>query len=130
MKNDTISVVCAIIIYNGKILAVQRGTQMSLPLKWEFPGGKIEDNETEEDCIKREIMEELNIEILLLKKLSNSFYEYPTISIKLIPFVAQYLSAEIIIKEHLSYQLLNLDELSNLDWAAADVPIVKELQSI
>jgi 8-oxo-dGTP diphosphatase len=130
MKNKTIAVVCAIIILNDKILAVQRGPQMSLPLKWEFPGGKIEENETEEACIKREIREELNIEILLLKKLSSSFYQYPNIRIDLIPFVAQYLSGEIVLKEHQSYQLLTLAELNNLDWAEADIPIVKELQQL
>ena len=130
MKNETITVVCAIIIFKEKILAVQRGPQMSLPLKWEFPGGKIEKNETEEACIKREIKEELNIEILLLKKLSPSFYQYPKISIELIPYVAQYHSGDIVLKEHQSYQLLKLDELSILDWAEADIPIVKEIQSI
>jgi 8-oxo-dGTP diphosphatase len=103
---------------------------MNLPLKWEFPGGKIEKNETEEACIKREIKEELNIEITLLKKLSTSFHEYPNISIELIPFVAQYLSGDIVLKEHQSYQFLKLAELSNLDWAEADIPIVKQLQSI
>ncbi len=130
MKNKTIAVVCAIIIYNEKILAVQRGPTMSLPLKWEFPGGKIEKNETAEACIKREIKEELNIEILLLKKLSTSFYKYPNISIELIPFVAQYLSGDLVLKEHQNFQLLSLAELNNLDWAEADLPIVKELQAI
>lgn len=130
MVSNIIRVVCAIIIYNEKILAVQRGHQMSLPLKWEFPVGKMEENETEEDCIKREIKEELNIEILLLKKLTNSFYKYPNLSIELIPFVAQYISGEIVLTEHQSYQLLNLNELGNLDWAEADLPIVKELQTI
>lgn len=128
MRKDTIAVPCAIIIYNEKILAVQRGPQMSLPLKWEFPGGKKEENETEEACIKREIREELNIEILLLKKLTSSVFHYPNISVELIPFVAQYLSGELTLKEHQSYQLLTLSELNNLDWAEADLPIVKELQ--
>ncbi len=130
MKNDTVAVVCAIIIFNEKLLAVQRGPQMSLPLKWEFPGGKIEENETEEACIKREIREELNIEILLLKKLSSSFYKYPNINIELIPYVAQYLTGEIVLKEHQSYQLLTLAELNNLDWAEADLSIIKELQQL
>jgi 8-oxo-dGTP diphosphatase len=128
VRKDTIAVPCAIIIYNEKILAVQRGPQMSLPLKWEFPGGKKEENETEEACIKREIREELNIEILLLKKLTSSVFHYPNISVELIPFVAQYLSGELTLKEHQSYQLLTLSELNNLDWAEADLPIVKELQ--
>jgi 8-oxo-dGTP diphosphatase len=130
MTKSTISVVCAIIIYQEKILAVQRGPNMALPLKWEFPGGKIELNETEEACIKREIREELNIEILLLEKLSNSYYDYPNFSINLIPFVAQYISGELMLKEHKSYQLLTLGELDSLDWAEADLPIVKELQKI
>lgn len=130
MKNDYIQVVCAIIIWKEKILVVQRGHQMSMPLKWEFPGGKIEKNETYEACLKRKIKEELNIEILLLKKLSAAFYKYQNINIELIPFVAQYLSGEIILKEHKSFKLLSLTELNCLDWAEADLSIVKELQSI
>ena len=130
MRNESIVVVCAIIIYNEKIIAVQRGYQMNLPLKWEFPGGKIELNETKEQCIKREIREELNIEIILLKQLKPCLYNYPNMKIELIPFVAQYLSGEIILKEHLCYKLLSLAELNNLDWAEADLLIVKELQSI
>ena len=59
---------------------------MKLPLKWEFPGGKIEPHETEEECIKREIKEELNIEISLLKRLTPTSFDYPKISIELIPF--------------------------------------------
>lgn len=72
----------------------------------------------------------MNIEILLLKKLSTSFYKYPNISIELIPFVAQYLSGDLVLKEHQNFQLLSLAELNNLDWAEADLPIVKELQAI
>lgn len=121
-------VACAIILINDKILVVQRGEKMNLPLKWEFPGGKIEPNESEEECIRREIKEELTIEIVLLKKLSTTFFEYPNIKIELIPFVAQYLSGKLTLKEHKSYRLLTLSELSNLDWAEADLPIVKELQ--
>jgi 8-oxo-dGTP diphosphatase len=124
-----LQVTCAVILIDNKILAVQRGEQMKLPLKWEFPGGKIEPNESEEECIKREVKEELNIEIVLLKKLSNSFHDYPNFSIELIPFVAQYLSGKLVLKEHQSYQLLKLAELGNLDWAEADIPIVKQLQS-
>ena len=124
-----LQVTCAVILIENKILAVQRGEQMNLPLKWEFPGGKIEPNESEEECIKREVKEELNIEIVLLKKLSTSFHVYPNYSIELIPFVAQYLSGTLVLKEHQSYKLLKLSELGNLDWAEADIPIVKQLQS-
>jgi 8-oxo-dGTP diphosphatase len=99
---------------------------MKLPLKWEFPGGKLELNENEIDCIKREIKEELNIEIEVLNKLSNSIFDYGTFKINLIPFIANYISGEILLLEHKEYKLLDKSELYNLDWAEADLPIVEE----
>lgn len=67
-----INVTCAIIYFNDKILVTQRSEKMKLPLKWEFPGGKLEEDESEIDCIKREIREEIreeiNIEIEILKQ--------------------------------------------------------------
>jgi 8-oxo-dGTP diphosphatase len=99
---------------------------MKLPLKWEFPGGKLEDNESEIDCIKREIKEELNIEIDVISQLSNSVFDYETFKINLIPFIANYVSGEIILSEHKDYKLLDKSELLNLDWAEADLPIVEE----
>lgn len=121
-----INVTCAIILIDSKILATQRSEKMKLPLKWEFPRGKLEENESEIDCIKREIKEELNIEIDVLKKLSNSVFDYKTFKINLIPFVANYISGEIILSEHKDCKLLYKSELLNLDWADADIPIVEE----
>lgn len=69
-----LKVTCAIIIVKDKILVTQRSEKMKLPLKWEFPGGKIEGNESEIDCVKREIKEEINIEIEIIRKLSNKSY--------------------------------------------------------
>ncbi|WP_395045114.1 (deoxy)nucleoside triphosphate pyrophosphohydrolase [Flavobacterium sp.] len=121
-----IKVVCAIILVDNKILVAQRSKNMKLPLKWEFPGGKLEQNENEIDCIKREIKEELNIEIEVLKKLSNSIFDYGTFKINLVPFIANYISGEILLLEHKDYKLLDKANLLNLDWAEADLPIVKE----
>ncbi|MCZ2394227.1 MAG: (deoxy)nucleoside triphosphate pyrophosphohydrolase [Chitinophagales bacterium] len=121
-----IIVTCAIIESNNKVLVVQRSGSMKLPLKWEFPGGKIENIETEEDCIKREIREELNLEIELVKKLTSSIFDYPEISIELIPFVAKQIGGQIKLNEHVDFKYLEKLELMNLDWAEADVPIVKE----
>ena len=121
-----INVTCAIILINGKILVAQRSEKMKLPLKWEFPGGKLEEDENEIDCIKREIKEEINIEIEILRRLSISYYDYGPFKIKLIPFLANYISGDIQLSEHNDYRLLDKSELLNLDWAEADIPIVEE----
>ena len=125
-----LKVTCAIITIDGKILAVQRSRIMSLPMKWEFPGGKIEPAETEMECIQREIREELNIEIKLLDRLQPSVHRYPTFTIELIPYTAHYVSGQLQLKEHNRYVLLNRDELSTLDWAEADWPIVQEVMRL
>lgn len=122
----TIPVTCAIIHFNDKVLAVQRSKTMKLPLKWEFAGGKIESGESEIDCTKREILEELNITINIKKRLTPVIHEYPDFKIKLIPFVAEYVSGELKLKEHCNFVLANNEELINLDWAEADLPILKE----
>ena len=121
-----IPVTCAIIQFDDKILAVQRSETMKLPLKWEFAGGKIEAGESEVDCIKREIFEELNIQIDLRERLTPVTHQYPNFKIKLIPFTAEYLSGELKLKEHCNFVLANKEELINLDWAEADSPIFKE----
>jgi 8-oxo-dGTP diphosphatase len=121
-----IKVTCAIILFNSKIIVTQRSENMSLPLKWEFPGGKLEENESELECIKREIKEELNIEIDVVNQLSNSIFDYGTFKINLIPFIANHISGEILLTEHKNYKLLDKTNLLNLDWADADIPIVEE----
>lgn len=121
-----IQVACAIIILEEKILVVQRSDTMSLPLKWEFPGGKIESGESDEECIKREIIEELNIKIELISRLTPSRHNYPDFQIELIPFLAKYIDGVIKLTEHKKYLLLKKYELSDLDWAEADIPILNE----
>lgn len=121
-----IKVTCAIIEFENLVLTVQRSSSMSLPLKWEFPGGKIENDESEEECVLREIKEELNLEIAILKRLNSSIFDYPNISIELIPFIAKQVSGQIILNEHAAFKYIEKEELLNLDWAEADIPIVKE----
>ncbi|WP_368506597.1 MULTISPECIES: (deoxy)nucleoside triphosphate pyrophosphohydrolase [unclassified Tamlana] len=121
-----IPVTCAIIQFEEKVLAVQRSETMKLPLKWEFAGGKVEPGETEADCIKREILEELNIKIKVEKRLTPVIHEYPDFKIKLIPFMAEFVSGELKLSEHRDFVLADKKDLSNLDWAEADLPILKE----
>lgn len=120
-------VACAIIKNTkGEILVTQRSTSMRLPLKWEFPGGKVEENETAEECLFREIKEELDIEITVLKRLTSINYHYDDFSIHLIPFICMMSSGTIKLSEHSNYLWLETKNLKNLDWAEADVPILED----
>ncbi|MDN3670711.1 (deoxy)nucleoside triphosphate pyrophosphohydrolase [Echinicola jeungdonensis] len=121
-----IAVTCALIIKDGLVLAVQRGTKMKMPLKWEFPGGKMENGESEQSCLAREIKEELNLEIEIGDKLSEVVYDYPDFTIRLIPYICRIQSGELVLTEHRSHQWLEKEELLDLDWAEADLPIVRD----
>lgn len=125
-----INVTCAIIIKDNNILVAQRSEKMKMALKWEFPGGKLESGETEIECIIREIKEELNIDIVIVKELQNRIYDHGDYKINLIPFVAHYSSGDIRLTEHKQFRLLKLSELLDLDWAEPDLPIVKELLNL
>jgi 8-oxo-dGTP diphosphatase len=125
-----LQVTCAIIENNGKILCAQRSEKMKLPLKWEFPGGKIEERESLKACLKREIREELGIEIDILEQLPSFEHSYSAdFSIELFPFRCKILSNEIHLAEHKQIKWLSLEELEKLDWAKADVPIVNYLKT-
>ena len=93
-------VTCAIIERDGLVLAVQRSATMSLPLKWEFPGGKIDGNESHEDCLRRELLEELGLRAAIRRSLPPSSYQYPTFGITLYPFICSIESGEPELREH------------------------------
>ncbi len=121
-----IEVTCAIILDSqNRLFVAQRSAVMSLPLKWELPGGKVESNETLEDCIIREIKEELNIDIQIVEQIEFNIHSYPSITIKLIPFICRYLSGDVLLKEHANFKWVTNNDLLDLDWAEADIPIIK-----
>lgn len=121
-----ILVTCAIIEHNHKVLCVQRSEKMDLPLKWEFPGGKVEDMEHLEKCIKREIKEELGVKVSVIEQLPSNTHCYsPKKVIKLIPFRCSLQTFEIELKEHSKKKWSRVLDLENFDWAEADFPIVQ-----
>lgn len=124
----TIDVVCALLIRNGCVLCAQRSERMALPLKWEFPGGKLELNELPEAALKREILEELGVEIEIGSPLQISEHSDDGVrTIRLIPFLARIIDGnEPKAHEHSEIRWVPNSELMQLDWAAADVPIVLE----
>jgi len=121
-----LQVTCAIIEHANKVLICQRSASMKLPLKWEFPGGKIEAGESKEDCLFREIKEELNIDIAIAGALTMVEHHYPGFSIRLYPFVCRLTTGELKPAEHAQAIWVDVMELPKYDWAEADLPIVSE----
>ncbi len=120
-----IHVSCAIIEREGRILAAQRSELMSMPLKWEFPGGKIREGELPDSCLERELVEEMGIQVSVRNPLPTTTHHYPSFTITLYPFVCSIRSGEITLHEHAACIWLTPEELASLDWAAADVPVVE-----
>lgn len=125
-----LEVTCAIIFKENKVLSAQRSANMKLPLKWEFPGGKVEPDETKEECLFREIKEELNIEITVSKELTTVEHHYPDFSLYLYPFICEFKSGKLEAKEHSQVKWERIENLMEYDWAEADVPVVKELMEL
>jgi 8-oxo-dGTP diphosphatase len=117
-------VCCAVIIRDGKMLAVQKGPKSSHPWKWEFPGGKIHPMESPVQCIVREIEEELMIRITILQQLESIEFDYGLKPLCLIPFVSHILSGEIQLTEHANMRWMDLKEWESLDWAEADRQLI------
>ena len=119
-----IEVVAAIIHQEGRILATQRGYGEYKGL-WEFPGGKIEAGETEEQAIVREIREELGVEICAEKKVCTVEYDYPAFHLTMHCLWCHIASGAIELKEHQSAQWLAPEELHSVEWLPADVEVVR-----
>lgn len=120
-------VVCALIVDDDeRVLAARRSPSMDLPGKWEFPGGKVEPGETPEAALIREIKEELDLAVRVSATLPDYVHHYKEKSIRLIPFVCSVVSGKVSLKEHESWNWFNCNELQQLDWAEADIPILKE----
>lgn len=122
MKN--LQVACAIIELDGKVLAAQRSERMSLPLKWEFPGGKIKERETPEECLVREVMEELGLKVTVGLPLRKVSHAYAGFFVTLYPFICTIDAGALTLHEHKTVRWLPPDGLASLDWAAADLPII------
>jgi 8-oxo-dGTP diphosphatase len=121
-----IHVTCAIIERDELVLAAQRSDTMSLPLKWEFPGGKIRQGESPEACLIREIDEEMGVKVVIAGPLKPSTHRYPSVTVTLYPFICYLRKEEPVPLEHAALQWLPLDQLHTLDWAEADMPVLAE----
>ena len=123
----TIEVVASIIHQDGKILATQRGYGDFKGL-WEFPGGKIEPGETPEEALRREIREELNIDISVEKHICIVEHDYPNFHLTMHCYWCSIVQGELVLNEHQSARWLEKTEWESVEWLPAYIVVVKELQ--
>ena len=121
-----IKVVAALICKDNKILIARRATGDPNVLgKWEFPGGKVEANESEEAAIEREIKEEFELTVKAKRFLINNICEYPEKKIDLRLYECEYLSGEFCLHDHFEYKWVELTKLTDFDLAPADVSLAR-----
>lgn len=128
----TVRVVAAVIkAENGKgqpiIFATQRGYG-DLKGGWEFPGGKIEEGETPQEALKREIMEELDTEISVGDLIGTIEYDYPTFHLSMDCFWCEIVKGDLVLKEHEAAKWLSKDELDSVEWLPADVTLISGIK--
>ena len=122
-----IRVTAAVIEKNNKILIAQRKKEKHLGLKWEFPGGKMDDGESPESCLRRELKEEFEIETIVKDFIVKIKHKYPKVEIELLAYNVQYISGEFKLIDHEKIDWVNKEELTNYDFAEADLGIIEKI---
>ena len=112
----------------GETFCAKRSETMTLPNYWEFPGGKLEPEETKEEALAREIKEELGCEIQVGQQVEDTTYDYDSFIVRLETFKAKIIEGQPILVEHADAKWLPKEKLHQLNWAPADIPAVKRLQ--
>ncbi len=125
-----IDVTAAIIVESGKILTARRKQGKHLSGYWEFPGGKIEKGESPEECLVRELYEEMGIVIRVNTFIGESRFDYGNKYIRLLAYKVEHLSGDFRLLDHDKIRWLRFDELDDVKWAPADIPIVKQYKAI
>ncbi len=103
---------------------------MTLPNYWEFPGGKIEEGETKEKALKREIQEELGCTIEVFDQIEDTTYEYEKVIVRLETFMSKVISGTPTLSEHAEIRWISREELPSLNWAPADIPAIEKLTNL
>ncbi|WP_461812425.1 (deoxy)nucleoside triphosphate pyrophosphohydrolase [Faecalimonas sp.] len=124
-----VKVVAAIIIDSEKIFATQRGYG-EFKDGWEFPGGKIEEGETSQEALVREIKEELDIEIEIREFFDTVEYDYSNFHLSMDCFICKIKSGKLVLKEHEAAKWLTKETLDSVEWLPADLGLVEKLKEL
>lgn len=127
VSRKRIEVVAAIIQDGERIFATQRGYG-EFKDGWEFPGGKIEEGETPEQALKREIKEELDTEIEVGELVDTVEYDYPNFHLTMYCFLCTVRSGNLVLKEHEAARWLTKENLDSVDWLPADTGLIEKLK--
>ena len=124
-----IEVAAAIIFIEDKVLCLKRGYSKYdyISFKYEFPGGKIKDNESYVNALNREIKEELSIDIIIQKQFKIITHSYPDFKVKLHSYICKTKDFNGKLYEHTDYKLLKINDLKSLNWLEADIPLIDDL---
>lgn len=122
-----IKVVAAIMIYNGRVFATQRGYG-EFKDGWEFPGGKVEPEETPQEALVREIKEELNTVIEVGELLDTVEYDYPEFHLSMDCFICKVKSGDLELREHEDARWLTTETLDSVDWLPADLGLIQKIK--
>lgn len=126
---DTIKVVCGLIFNDNKIFICRRKPEKSLGGFWEFPGGKVELNESYENCLKRELIEELEMTVEVLGHYKTIYHQYEKFNIELIAYKCNFISSNFTMLDHDRYEWINIIDLIQWELAPADIPIAESLMA-
>ena len=125
-----IRVTAAIIESENKILIAQRKSKDNLfGGLWEFPGGKIEDGETPEECMARELKEELEIEVEVGTLITSNKHRYPNGIFELLVYKVEHISGNFVLNDHDEVKWITIDEISKFDFPPANTPIINYLKN-
>jgi 8-oxo-dGTP diphosphatase len=123
-------VTCAIILENSRFLLARRPLHKNQGGKWEFPGGKVQEGETPQSCIVREIMEELDLNVTVAHTLEAVPHQYPGLSITLLPLVCNIKDGSLRLHEHTECRWVNLAEAALLDLCEADKKVLSQIAAL
>ena len=118
-----------LIFKDHKLLSARRAQGGPFSGMWEFPGGKIEDGETPEECMARELKEELEIEVEVGTLITSNKHRYPNGIFELLVYKVEHISGNFVLNDHDEVKWITIDEISKFDFPPANTPIINYLKN-